>query len=175
MLDEHQSRSRDTSPQGQNRQISSIPRLLQRDKWSKGKDGFLVPNFQSGEVGCFALSTPVVWNQQTEEYKYLCVYQHKGITIVMLVPASSLANGEQDLVQLKKQFLENVGLYIFLLFLHVFSPFGNYVFVNIKNGCTGSTESYSCRAETSKRLGRRECISCKWVPVPSHRRRQECV
>ncbi|KAJ1703126.1 hypothetical protein LUZ63_002905 [Rhynchospora breviuscula] len=107
-LDEHQSRSRDTS-QGQNCQISSIPRFLQRDKWSKGKDGFLVPNFPSGEVGSFVLSTPVVWNQQNDDCKYLCVYQHKGITVVMLVPASSLANGEQGLVQVKNKFLENVA------------------------------------------------------------------
>jgi hypothetical protein len=121
MLDEHQTRSRDSSPQGQIHQTSFIPRLLQRDKWSKGKDGFLVPNFPSGEVGGFVLSTPVVWNQQTDEYKYLCVYQHKGMTVMMLVPASSLANGEQELVQLKKQFLENVDLSNSLLFHHVLS------------------------------------------------------
>lgn len=48
-----------------------------------------------------------------EECKYLCVYQQKGITVVMLVPVSSLANGEQELVQVKKEFLENVGLFIF--------------------------------------------------------------
>jgi hypothetical protein len=119
VLDEHQSGSRESSPQGQNHQTSSIPRLLQRDNWSKGKDGFLVSNFPSGEIGSSVLSVPVVWNQQTEEYKFLCVYQHKGVTVVMLVPASSLS--EQELVQLKKQFLENVGLSNFLLFLHVFS------------------------------------------------------
>lgn len=116
-----------------------------------------------------------------EECKYLCVYQQKGITVVMLVPVSSLANGEQELVQVKKEFLENVGLFIYIfffccLFMYFFGPLGiMFFFYNIENVCTGSTESYNCRAKTIERLGRRECISCKWVPVSSHRQRQECV
>lgn len=94
--------SRDTSPGGQSRRSYS-PRPLQRDRWSKGKDGFLVTDIWG------ANATPIVWLQQTEEKAYICVYQHKNLTIILLIPVNSLLNGEQGIALLKKQLIENAS------------------------------------------------------------------
>lgn len=108
--EENQNRSRDTSPGGQSQRYH-IQRPLQRDKWCKGKDGFVVTDVPCAEVGGFIPLAPIVWLQQTEERMYLCVYQHKNLTIVLLIPVSSLINGEQGVALLKKQLLENVSLF----------------------------------------------------------------
>ncbi|OAY66127.1 Vacuolar fusion protein CCZ, partial [Ananas comosus] len=106
--EENQNRSRDTSPGGQSQRYH-IQRPLQRDKWCKGKDGFVVTDVPCAEVGGFIPLAPIVWLQQTEERMYLCVYQHKNLTIVLLIPVSSLINGEQGVALLKKQLLENAS------------------------------------------------------------------
>ncbi|URE48509.1 hypothetical protein MUK42_14268 [Musa troglodytarum] len=64
-----------------------MPRPLQRDNWSKGKDGFLVCDIQLN-VGGLVYLAPVVWLQQSEEHMYLCIYQHRSLTIIILIPAS---------------------------------------------------------------------------------------
>ncbi|KAJ6797804.1 vacuolar fusion protein CCZ1-like protein isoform X2 [Iris pallida] len=98
----------DTSPGGQ-RQRFHIPRPLQRHKWSKGKDGFVIPDIWDSESGNSISLSPTVWFQETEERMCLCVYQHKSLTIILLVPVSLLANGGQTLALLKKQLVENAS------------------------------------------------------------------
>lgn len=105
--EESHSASRDTSP-GRERQGHHMPRPLQRDKWSKGKDGFVTTNIWGAEDGNLVSLTPTVWLQQTKDHMCLCVYQHKNLTIILLIPLSSLANGH-SMAFVKKQLLENVS------------------------------------------------------------------
>jgi hypothetical protein len=84
-------------------------RPLLREKFSKGKDGFVAPDFAATEVRGAVPLTPILWFQQAEERMYLCIYQHKSLTILLLIPASSLINGEEGIAHVKKQMLENVS------------------------------------------------------------------
>ncbi|XVF03012.1 hypothetical protein REPUB_Repub04eG0223900 [Reevesia pubescens] len=102
--------SRDTSPAGDNRY--RITRPLQHDKWLKGKDGFLVTDIWGVDVGSLNSNTPTVWLQQTEERMYLCAYQYKSLTLILLIPLSSILNGEQGVSIVKQQLLENASLKI---------------------------------------------------------------
>jgi hypothetical protein len=104
----YHSRSRDTSPDGQNQMRHNFRPLL-REKLSKGKDGFVAADFATTEVRGAVPLTPILWFQQAEERMYLCIYQHKGLTIILLIPASSLINGEAGIAHVKKQMLENVS------------------------------------------------------------------
>ncbi|PKA66552.1 hypothetical protein AXF42_Ash003206 [Apostasia shenzhenica] len=91
----------DTSSGGEHG-LYTVRRPLQRDKWSKGGDGFLVTDPRGAE-------NPLVRLQQSEECMYLCVYQYKSLTIVVLIPLSSLVNGEDDVALVKKQLLETAS------------------------------------------------------------------
>jgi hypothetical protein len=104
----YHSRSRDTSPVGQNQMHHNFRPLL-REKLSKGKDGFLVSDFTATEVCAAVPLTPKLWFQQAEEHMHLCIYQHKNLTILLLIPASSLVNGEEGIAHVKKHLLENVS------------------------------------------------------------------
>lgn len=86
-----------------------VVRPLQSDKWSKGKDGYLVTDLWGAEVGTWVFATPTVWLRQTEERMYLCAYQHRNVTLLLLVPVSSIPNGEQGVSAVKQQVLENVS------------------------------------------------------------------
>ncbi|KAG0485610.1 hypothetical protein HPP92_009689 [Vanilla planifolia] len=97
--------SRDTAP-GEEPRIANVPRPLQRDKWTKGVDGFLL---NDGWVTSSGPGNPAVWLQHTEERLYLCVYQYKSLTLILLIPLSSLVNGEQDIPLVKKQLLDNAS------------------------------------------------------------------
>lgn len=104
----YQHRSRDTSPGGQSQRYH-IPRPLQHDKWSKGKDGFVVTDIWGAEADTCIPLTPVVWLQESDERAYLCVYQHRNLTIIFLIPFCSMINGEQGISLVKKQLLENAS------------------------------------------------------------------
>ncbi|EES13865.1 hypothetical protein BDA96_07G141300 [Sorghum bicolor] len=84
-------------------------RPLLRDNLSKGKDGFVAADFAATEARGAVPLTPILWFQQAEERMYLCIYQHKSLTILLLVPASSLINGEEGIAHVKKQMLENAS------------------------------------------------------------------
>ncbi|XP_042477380.1 vacuolar fusion protein CCZ1 homolog B-like isoform X3 [Macadamia integrifolia] len=103
--------SRDTSPGGQGQRYH-VPRPLQRDKWSKGKDGFLVIETSGAEVGSLNSSSPTVWLRQSDERMYLCIFQQKNLTIILLIPVSSMINGEQGISMVKRQILENASMKI---------------------------------------------------------------
>ncbi|XP_021722506.1 vacuolar fusion protein CCZ1 homolog B-like isoform X2 [Chenopodium quinoa] len=99
--------SRDTSPSGESRYL--IARPLQQGKWSKGKDGFLVTNQWGSDMNASFLT---VLLQQTKERMYLCAHQHKNVTIILLIPVTSINNAEREIPVLKQQLLENASLKI---------------------------------------------------------------
>ncbi|KAJ0981245.1 hypothetical protein J5N97_009500 [Dioscorea zingiberensis] len=103
--DGSQQLSRDASSAGQG-QGNNVPRPLQREKWFKGKDGFLTTDIWGAEVGSLVPVLPTVWLRETEENMCLCIYQHKNLTVVILIPACSLIN-EQGLSLAKQQLVEN--------------------------------------------------------------------
>lgn len=90
-----------------------VVRPLQHGKWSKGKDGFLVTDIWGVEVGNLVPTTPTIWLQQTDHKMYLCTYQHKSLTIILLIPVTSMLNGEEGISVLKQQLLENASSKIF--------------------------------------------------------------
>ncbi|XP_044481558.1 vacuolar fusion protein CCZ1 homolog B-like isoform X2 [Mangifera indica] len=102
--------SSNTSPGRDN--SNHVARPLQNDKWSKGKDGFLVTDIWGVDAGSLICATPTVWLQQTEEGMYLCPYQYKNLTIILLIPVSSVLNGEQGVSAVKQQVLDNASLKI---------------------------------------------------------------
>ncbi|KAH1097887.1 hypothetical protein J1N35_014808 [Gossypium stocksii] len=102
--------SQHTSPAGDNRYC--VTRPLQHDKWSKGKDGFLITDIWGVDVGSSDVTTPIVWLHHTEERMYLCAYQYKSLTLILLIPLSSILNGEQGVSTVKQQLLENASLKI---------------------------------------------------------------
>ncbi|CAM0911573.1 unnamed protein product [Alopecurus aequalis] len=104
----YHNRSRDTSPGGQNQMHHNF-RPLQREKLSKGKDGFVAADFATTELRAAVPLTPILWFQQAEDRMYLCVYQHNNLTILLLIPASSLINGEVGIAHVKKHLLENAS------------------------------------------------------------------
>lgn len=110
---EHIHRSRDTSPTGDDRYV--IVRPLQQDNWSKGKDGFLVTERWSSDAQTLNSSIPTIWLKQTEEMMYLCAHQHKNVTIILLIPVTSINSVERDIPIVKQQFLENASLKILKL------------------------------------------------------------
>ncbi|MED6148331.1 Vacuolar fusion protein CCZ1 B [Stylosanthes scabra] len=89
-----------------------VVRPLQSEKWSKGKDGYLVTDLWGAEVGTWVFATPSVWLRQTGERMYLCAYQHRNLTLLLLIPVSSIANGEQGVSAVKQQVLEQASLKI---------------------------------------------------------------
>ncbi|KAI9074974.1 hypothetical protein K1719_043024 [Acacia pycnantha] len=89
-----------------------VVRPLQPDKWSKGRDGYLVTDLWGAEVGTWVYATPTVGLRQTEERMYLCVYQHRSLTLIILLPVSSIINGEQGVSVAKQQILEHAALKI---------------------------------------------------------------
>lgn len=98
------------SPGGNN--VNRVTRALQHGKWYKGKDGFLVTDIWGVDVGSLVCATPTIWLQQTEEAMYLCPYQFKSLTLILLIPVSSILNGEQGVAVVKQQVLENASLKI---------------------------------------------------------------
>ena len=110
-----------------------VKRPLQHNRWSKGKDGFLVTDIWGTETGSLIPSTPTIWLQQTGERMYLCAYQYKSLTLILLVPLSSILNGEQGVSLVKQQVLENVSDYLsnwilslLLILFCLFSPVVNF-------------------------------------------------
>ncbi|BAT91314.1 hypothetical protein VIGAN_06263400 [Vigna angularis var. angularis] len=89
-----------------------VVRPLQSDKWSKGKDGYLVTDLWGAEVGTWVFATPTVWLQQTGEKMYLCVYQHRSLTLMLMIPVSAVPNGEQGVSEVRRQIIENASLQI---------------------------------------------------------------
>ncbi|XP_068326652.1 vacuolar fusion protein CCZ1 homolog B-like isoform X1 [Pyrus communis] len=105
---EHLHGSLGNSPAGDN--SSRVVRPLQPDKWSKGKDGFLVSDIWGADTSTGTSATPTVLLHPTDERMYLCAHQHKSLTLIFLLPVSSVLNGDQGVSAVKQQVLENVSL-----------------------------------------------------------------
>uniref|UniRef100_A0A0D9X808 CCZ1/INTU/HSP4 first Longin domain-containing protein n=1 Tax=Leersia perrieri TaxID=77586 RepID=A0A0D9X808_9ORYZ len=88
---------------------ASVERPLQREKLYRGKDGFVAIGSTTSEVRGAVPWVPILWFQQAEDHMHLCVYQHKNITILLLIPASSLINGDDGIAHVKKHLLENAS------------------------------------------------------------------
>uniref|UniRef100_A0A7N0ZU34 CCZ1/INTU/HSP4 first Longin domain-containing protein n=1 Tax=Kalanchoe fedtschenkoi TaxID=63787 RepID=A0A7N0ZU34_KALFE len=89
---------------------NSTFRPLQSGKWARGKDPFLTTDIWGLEDGASSSRTPTAWLQ--EEKMYLCAYQHKSLTLILLLPVSSISNGEQGITAVKHQVLENASVKI---------------------------------------------------------------
>ncbi|XP_009104497.1 vacuolar fusion protein CCZ1 homolog B isoform X1 [Brassica rapa] len=95
--------SSDSLPSGNGNDAGRVIRPLQHNKWSKGKDGFLVTDIWGKDA------TPTIWLQQREERVHLLAYQHKCLTLVLLVPTEAIVNGELDISFVKHQVTENAS------------------------------------------------------------------
>lgn len=84
-------------------------RPLQHGKWSKGNDGFLINDIWRGDTGSLVSSTPIIYLQHTEERMYLCIYQHRSLTLMLVIPVSSIISGEQGVSALKQLILDTVS------------------------------------------------------------------
>ncbi|XP_047332060.1 vacuolar fusion protein CCZ1 homolog B-like isoform X2 [Impatiens glandulifera] len=89
-----------------------VLRPLQPGKWMKGKDGFLVTNIWGTEPGNSVPNAPTIWLEKTEEKMYMCPFQHRNLTIILLIPFTSISNVEQGISILKQQMLEHASLKI---------------------------------------------------------------
>lgn len=103
--------SRDTSHGGDD--SYHVARPLQQDRWSKGNDGFLVTDLWGAEDGSSTPVVPTIWLQQTEEKMYLCAYQYRNLTSILLIPVASFLNGEKGVSLVKQQVHENVSPMLF--------------------------------------------------------------
>lgn len=92
-----------------------VIRPLLHGKWSKGKDGFLETDIWGMEASGWVGSTPKIWFFQTGEQMCLYVHQHKNLTLILLVPVSSIPNGEQGISIVRQYILENASLKIMKL------------------------------------------------------------
>ncbi|ESQ27132.1 hypothetical protein EUTSA_v10018445mg [Eutrema salsugineum] len=95
--------SSDPLPSGNGNDACRVVRPLQHDKWSKGKDSFLVTDIWGKDA------TPTICLQQTQERVYLLAYQYKSLTLVLLVPSAAIVNGELDISFVKHQVTENAS------------------------------------------------------------------
>ncbi|XP_022941915.1 vacuolar fusion protein CCZ1 homolog B-like isoform X2 [Cucurbita moschata] len=89
-----------------------VIRPLQHGKWSKGKDGFLETDIWGMGASGWVGSTPKICLFQTEEQMYLYVYQNKSLTLILLVPVSSVPNEELGISIVRQHILENASLKI---------------------------------------------------------------
>ncbi|CAN6487308.1 unnamed protein product [Victoria cruziana] len=105
-----QYRFHDTSSPSRPIESFVVPRPLQRDKWRKGKDGFLVTDAWGAEAGSLVFMPPRVWLRQSEECMHLLVHHYKNLTIIFLVSVSSLVNSEQGISLLKRQLIDTATL-----------------------------------------------------------------
>lgn len=87
----------------------TTPRPLQHGKWLKGNDGFLISDIWRADTGSLVSSTPIIYLQHTEERMYLCTYQHRSLTLILVMPVSSIINGEQGVSVLKQLILDTVS------------------------------------------------------------------
>ncbi|XP_010540165.1 PREDICTED: vacuolar fusion protein CCZ1 homolog [Tarenaya hassleriana] len=105
--------SSDTMPSGNGNSTHRVIRPLQKDKWSKGKDSFLVTEIWGTEtVGSQNCPVPTIWLHQNQQRVYLLPYQYKSLTLVLLVPTTSISDGEQGILAVKQQIVENASLKI---------------------------------------------------------------
>ncbi|XP_010497601.1 PREDICTED: uncharacterized protein LOC104774895 isoform X2 [Camelina sativa] len=103
----------DSLPSGNGNNMHHVIRPLQNDKWTKGKDGFLLTDIWGVETGGSPDSAiPTIWLQQTQERVYLLAYQHKSLTLLLLMPTNAIVNGDLNVSVVKQQVIEDASLRI---------------------------------------------------------------
>ncbi|XP_010476704.1 PREDICTED: vacuolar fusion protein CCZ1 homolog isoform X2 [Camelina sativa] len=103
----------DSLPSGNGNNMHHVIRPLQNDKWTKGKDGFLLTDIWGVETGGSPDSAiPTIWLQQTQERVYLLAYQHKSLTLLLLMPTNAIVNGDLNVSAVKQQVIEDASLRI---------------------------------------------------------------
>ncbi|XP_024007873.1 vacuolar fusion protein CCZ1 homolog A isoform X2 [Eutrema salsugineum] len=103
----------DSLHSGNGNNMHHVIRPLQNDKWTKGKDGFLITDIWGLETGGSTDSAiPTVWLQQTQERVYLLAYQYKSLTLLLLMPTTAIVNGDLSVSAVKQQFIEDASLRI---------------------------------------------------------------
>lgn len=112
----HYNGSHETSHSGS--QTYNVLRPLKHGQWSRGNDGFLVTDSWGVEVNSSV--HPTIWLHETEERMYLCAYQHKSLTIIFLIPATSVLNADQDIPFMKQQIVENVSFVFLIKLINIF-------------------------------------------------------
>ncbi|KAH7352599.1 hypothetical protein KP509_19G053500 [Ceratopteris richardii] len=86
------------------------PRPLQHDKWWRDNDGFLVTDAWGVDAQGMSAITPTVWLQQSsQERMKLVAYQHKQLTVVMLISVMHLAPNADGSHVLRNQVLEKAS------------------------------------------------------------------
>ena len=135
--------SSDSLPSGNGNDAGRVIRPLQHNKWSKGKDGFLVTDIWGKDA------TPTIWLHQRQERVHLLAYQHKCLTLVLLVPTEAIVNGELDISFVKHQVTENVSFPLF--HCKIFSGLHLLSLICI---LPGNCENLESGREAVKRLGR---------------------
>lgn len=99
--------------EGSGDQASEVftPRPLQRDKWWRDQDGFLLTDAWGVEAQGMNAVVPTVWLQQSsEERMQLVAYQQKQLTVLILISATHLAADADGSHVLRNQLLEKVSL-----------------------------------------------------------------
>ncbi|MCO5560451.1 hypothetical protein L7F22_014066 [Adiantum nelumboides] len=86
------------------------PRPLQRDKWWRDHDGFLVTDAWGVEAQGMNAIIPTVWLQLSSEGPMqLVAYQHKQLTVIMLISVVHLAADADGSLVLRNQVLEKAS------------------------------------------------------------------
>ncbi|CAN8293155.1 unnamed protein product [Cochlearia groenlandica] len=108
------SRSTPSSLQaGNSNNVMHVIRPLQNDKWTKGKNGFLITDIWGLETGGSPDSAiPTIWLQKTQERLHLLTYQYKSLTLVLLMPTTVIANGDSTISVVKQKVIEDASLRI---------------------------------------------------------------
>ncbi|KAK1313075.1 hypothetical protein QJS10_CPA06g02115 [Acorus calamus] len=99
-LGELQYTSHDTSPGRQDPRHNAL-RPLQRDKWSKGRDGFLVTDIWGSEAGGMVPITPTIWLQQTEE--------HSSSTVAFMYLSTVSVMASQKILKVEQRLTKGWG------------------------------------------------------------------
>lgn len=86
------------------------PRPLQRDKWWRDQDGFLLTDAWGVDAQGMNAFVPTVWLQQSsEECMELVAYQQKQLTVLILISASHSAANADGSHLLRNQLLEKAS------------------------------------------------------------------
>eukprot|EP00250_Pteridium_aquilinum_P012618 c20839_g1_i2 orf=227-1765(+) len=86
------------------------PRPMQRDKWWRDQNGFLVTDAWGVEAQGMNAIVPTVWLQQSsEERMQLVAYQHKQLTVIMLISVTHLAADADGSHVLSNQVIEKAS------------------------------------------------------------------
>lgn len=83
----------------------SIPKPLLRDAWYRGRDNFLCTDAWGLDPAGRNPELPTIWLKNSGERMFMSAYQHKLLTLLLIIPARS----SSDVARMKKQLVEQVS------------------------------------------------------------------